>query len=410
MKSVIAATACCLFMSMSVWGQTTFDAIKLFDETWNLVESHFLDPGLKGLDSAAIRAQARSELARVKDKEEAVRIVNSYLARLETSHTRLYCDQDPQYFELLDIFAQGPSETSIRARFEGELPSYVGILATLEGDLVVDVVPGGPAAQANLIPGDRVLGISDSEKGPFEPFHPIRSLQGKADQELYMEVQSGLVIGSRKIRPSLIQPHAAFLRSITDSAETVEMEGYRLGYLRVTSYASQDFHDALLELLAGPLSQTQGLVLDLRGGWGGASLEYLETFQPLPILEMTARDQVASRFLSGRWNRPVVMVVDERSRSGKELLAYAFQKQRLGLLVGSRTAGAVSAGSVYLLPDGCALYLAVARVAVNGHELEGRGVTPDIVLTEPTLPSGDPSVKEQALRLLLEEVKKVTFR
>lgn len=150
----------------------------------------------------------------------------------------------------------------------------------------------------------------------------------------------------------------------------------------------------------------EGLVLDLRGGWGGASLEYVEPFQPLPTLELETRDQRVSRFLYGRWNRPVVMVVDERSRSGKELLAYAFQKQRLGLLVGSRTAGAVSAGSVYLLPDGCALYLAVARVAVDGHDLEGVGVTPDIVLTEPTLPSGDLSVKEQALRLLLEEVKK----
>lgn len=251
MRPVIVTAMCCLVMGMSAWAQTAFDATRLFDETWNLVESHFLDPGLKGLDSAAIRAQARSELARVEDKEEAVRIVNSYLARLETSHTRLYCDQDPRYFELLDIFAQGPSETSIRARFGGELPSYVGILATLEGDLVVDVVPGGPAAQANLIPGDRVLGISSSERGPFEAFHPIRSLRDKADQDLYVKVRSGLVIGPRKIRPRLIQPHAAFLRSIADSAETVELEGRRLGYVRVTSYASQGFHDALLMFSRG---------------------------------------------------------------------------------------------------------------------------------------------------------------
>ena len=138
---------------------------------------------------------------------------------------------------------------------------------------------------------------------------------------------------------------------------------------------------------------------DLRGGWGGAQLTYLEPFQPLPTLEMSFRGEAPQTFRP-HWNRPVVMVVDGRSRSGKELLAYAFKKQRLGPLVGSRTAGAVSAGGVYLLPDGCALYLARASVKVDGEVLEGVGVSPDEEMVEPELPSADPTVKEQALRRL----------
>jgi hypothetical protein len=57
------------------------------------------------------------------------------------------------------------------------------------------------------------------------------------------------------------------------------------------------------------------------------------------------------------------------------------------------------------LPDGCALYLAVLDVELDGQRLEGMGVAPDQVMTEPVLPSGELSVKEQALRRLYQEIE-----
>ena len=82
-----------LFVSTG-WAQTP---LQLFEQTWSLVESDFVDPTLKGLDSQAIRAEAALALQYVSDKEEAVRIINGFLDRLKPSHTRLYCDQDPLY-------------------------------------------------------------------------------------------------------------------------------------------------------------------------------------------------------------------------------------------------------------------------------------------------------------------------
>jgi carboxyl-terminal processing protease len=77
------------------------------------------------------------------------------------------------------------------------------------------------------------------------------------------------------------------------------------------------------------------------------------------------------------------MVVNNGSRSGKEILAYGFKKYGLGKLIGTKTAGAVVGGSPFLLEDDNLLYLAVVDVWIDGERLEGKGVIPDIEVPFP---------------------------
>ena len=48
------------------------------------------------------------------------------------------------------------------------------------------------------------------------------------------------------------------------------------------------------------------------------------------------------------------------------------------MLVGDRTAGAVLAGTPRPLADGSVLYVAVGNVLVDGEQVEGIGVEPDV--------------------------------
>jgi carboxyl-terminal processing protease len=84
------------------------------------------------------------------------------------------------------------------------------------------------------------------------------------------------------------------------------------------------------------------------------------------------------RSMDSQWRRPVVLIINGGTRSGKEALTYGFRKHALGKVVGTRTAGAVTAGRPFLLKDGSLLFLAVADARVDGERLEGRGVAPDI--------------------------------
>ena len=91
-----------------------------------------------------------------------------------------------------------------------------------------------------------------------------------------------------------------------------------------------------------------------------------------------------------------------RTRSGKEVLAYGFQRYRLGEIIGTQTAGAVLAASVFLM----SLLLAVADVTVDGQRLEGVGVTPTIeVPFDPVYAAGRDPQLDRAVQVLSDRIR-----
>ena len=99
----------------------------------------------------------------------------------------------------------------------------------------------------------------------------------------------------------------------------------------------------------------------------------------------------------------MVLLADDGSRSGKELLAHGFRTLGKGPVIGERTAGAVLSGQINALTDGSVLYLAVADVLVDGQRLEGVGVAPDIEVSfdTPYAAGADP----QLTRAIAEAIK-----
>jgi carboxyl-terminal processing protease len=77
-----------------------------------------------------------------------------------------------------------------------------------------------------------------------------------------------------------------------------------------------------------------------------------------------------------------VVLVDEGTRSGKEVVTYALKRHGVPV-VGTRTAGALLAAQGFLLSDGSLLVLAVSDVRLDGERLEGQGVAPDIEVPFP---------------------------
>ncbi len=204
--------------------------------------------------------------------------------------------------------------------------------------------------------------------------------------------------------PKVFNPATMFLEALNNSVEVIEREGQKIGYIHIWSYADPLYQQQLEEeLVEGRLKDSDGLVWDLRDGWGGASPSYLNLFTaPAPTITTIFRDGV-ERPQKMQWQKPVVMLVNGGSRSGKEILAYGFRKYDVGQIVGSQTAGAVVAGRPYIMPDGSLLYLAVANVLVDGERLEGKGIIPDVRVSV-SLPyaQGVDLQKEQAIETVLQ--------
>lgn len=377
----------------------------VFDEVWTLVNEHFYDASFNGLDWNAQKEAYALRVEQATTPEAKATLINEMLSLLDASHTHYYTQADPGYYALLDIFQAVPRIETLRPFFPDSVVSYTGIgmrTQTIDGVVFAkEVYESGPAHEAGILMGDAILSVND------EPYHPTHSFVDYTNQPVSITIQRTPDPASWQtltVSPRLIQPNALFLSALEASIRIEEHSGKNIGYVHVWSYAGRAFHDALEAAVAfGPLKDADALVLDLRGGWGGASPTYLNLFNPnVPILSQTGRDGTAQTF-DFQWRKPVVLLVNESSRSGKEILAHGFKTYEIGPVVGTRTAGAVVGGQIFPLSDGSVLYLATRDVRVNGERLEGIGVAPDVEVpfTLPYAAGRDPQL-ERAFQLLSE--------
>jgi carboxyl-terminal processing protease len=340
------------------------DFTALGQEVVSHVRDELYDPA-----KAARWAGANDRYAEgIRDGETFRRETRRRLAELGVSHTEYYTPDDPGYYGLLAIF-----ELVFQKSLEVESLG-LGLVEREDGWFVARVFPGSPAETAGLRRGDRIVSADGA------PFEPVRSLRGKAGQPVALTVRSQRDGPARtlSVMPRLANPKQEWLEAQKSGSRIVDVRGMRVAYSPLWSCAGDDHRELLKEALQGDLAEAQALVVDLRGGWGGCNPDFVSLFDPkVPKLTRIDREGRRSTFLAA-WTKPLVVLIDNGSRSGKEAVSRAFQRHKLGTLVGERTAGAVLAGKPALLSDGSLLYLAVSDVLVDGERLEGVGVTPDV--------------------------------
>ncbi|NJP11090.1 MAG: S41 family peptidase [Leptolyngbyaceae cyanobacterium RU_5_1] len=383
---------------------------KVFEQAWQTVNDNFFDPKFNGVDWKAMREKYAPQAAQAQSSEALASVINQMLAELNTSHTRFYTPDETAYYQLLGIFQ--PRSRDLQKLPKDIFPKgkleYTGIgifTKTINGKPYVSgVLDGSPAAQAGLQVGDELLDVNN------RPFHPIQSFAGKAGGRVILAIQRTSDPNSRQdvtVTPKTLDPLTMFLDAQKASTQVIQQGGKKIGYVHVWSYAGDQYQEQLeQDLLYDRLREADGLVLDLRDGWGGAPLTALNIYTARgPSLTSVPRN--GRRYvIRAQWNKPVVMLVNEGSRSAKEILAYGFQKYDIGSVVGTKTPGAVVAGRAFLMQDGNLLYVAVADVYVDGNQrLEGNGVTPDVeVPFAIEYAQGQDPQKERAIAVLLKEM------
>ncbi len=352
-----------------------------FDEVWEMVREHFYDPHLRGLDWLAARDRYRPQAAAASTREELAAVVNAMLAELGTSHTHYYTPAETAYYQLADIFTAALRRHGLQRVFPSGEVTYpgMGAFTSVDGQgrtFVTGVVEGTPAYQAGLLLGDEILSADG------RPFRPVASFRGKVGTPISLSIRrhpDGPAM-TLSVTPDELHPNAMFLRGMQASAHVITAtNGARVGYVHVWSYAGGVYQRALEDLIAeGPLRDADALVWDLRDGWGGAEPQYLDLFNPrAPTMQVTDRSGNTG-YEDVKWRKPVAMLVNGGTRSGKEVLAYGFKKYRIGELIGTPTARSVLAATAFLMGNGDLLLLPVEDVLVDGQRLEGVGVAPTI--------------------------------
>lgn len=396
-----------LFTSMA-WCKESrkISLIESSNQIVTCIENYFYNKSFLIQKFSDIKAEFRKKAETLSGEDEYKSAVRAMLKELNASHTSYYTSDDPEYYQLAAVFG---FTSDVRKLFNDKeiLYSSIGIkTATVNNCLFVDsVLEGSPAFKAGILRGDEIVDAGG------RPYHPINSLKVKAKNPLSLRIRRAEKgeVQTVSVTPEMINPNDEYLRAEKASVEIIQGKNGKIGYIHIWSYAGELFHKAFLdEIIEGRLKDADALVWDLRDGWGGAKPEYLNAFnREVPVLTSIDRDG-KSYVYDPQWRKPVVMLINGGSRSGKEILAYGFRKFSIGPVVGERTAGAVLGGRLFVQKDRSLLYLAVVGALVDGECLEGKGVMPDIEVPRP-LPysAGSDGQKKKAVEVLEKKLGEI---
>lgn len=192
-----------------------------------------------------------------------------------------------------------------------------------------------------------------------------------------LDPESRLVVGPA--------PHLDFIRGLSPDVASPEVrldpEGRAM--VRIASFGRRTGREFTKAVEAASPS---ALVLDLRGNGGGhleSALEIAESFAPrgVLLLEIVGRRRVR-RFenpIVARFTGfPVEVLVDEKTASSAEVLAWLLRHYNGARIAGTRTAGKGTVQEVFRVDARTRLVLTTGVYRLpDGRLLDGRGIEPD---------------------------------
>lgn len=243
--------------------------------------------------------------------------------------------------------------------------------STPEGWVASMVLEGGAAEAAGIRQGDLVLSLAG------RPFSPVAALRPHVGQTVDVAWSRAGKRAEGKIAVGSSGAVSMFLKASRESAEVVLQEGRKIGVMRVWMLINDDFRNALSGFVYGQARDTDAFVLDLRDGFGGRPEGFADPFfRPEVKLDWTILGST-NRQLFG-YQRPLVVLVNEGSRSAKEVLAYILKTSGRATLVGTRTGGNVLGTSPRPVGDWAYLEVPMVDLTVDGKRLEDVGVEVDV--------------------------------
>jgi carboxyl-terminal processing protease len=170
------------------------------------------------------------------------------------------------------------------------------------------------------------------------------------------------------------------------------LPGSKVAHLRIAGFSegvSRDLKKALRAIMTQDL---KGLILDLRNNPGGLLSEAVSTASQFlakgnVLLEKDADGKITSLAVEKgglALSIPAVVLVNNGTASGAEILAGALQDHGRARLVGTNTFGTGTVLQQFPLSDGSALMLAVREwLTPDGNKIWHKGITPNFVVSLP---------------------------
>src|SRR5213595_627235 len=273
-----------------------------------------------------------------------------------------------------------------RSRFNG-----LGIEVSMKNGLptVITAMEDTPAAKAGILSGDQILKINGASTERMDLQDAINILRGPAGRNVTLTL---LRPSTKEIKDYTLERTEIKVQSVKGARLLdPELTGpFQIAYIRLIQFnepTAEELSKALDELQKQGM---QALILDLRNNPGGllnSAVDVCAQFLPPNTKVVSTQGRVVSQqrdySTSGakkeRPNFPMVLLINEGSASGAEIVAGALKDLHRAVLVGETTFGKGSVPNVMKLPDGSAVRFTTAKYYTPSKQvIQGNGVTPNI--------------------------------
>lgn len=275
---------------------------------------------------------------------------------VESAIRGMLAELDP-HSTYLDAEEMKASQESDKGEFSG-----IGIQYNIHNDsiVVVSVVPQGPAERTGLLPNDRIVEIDGESVVGIKQSDVPSKLRGPRGSVVHIGVARK---GVKNLLPFNIERDNIPINTI--DAAYLACEG--VGYIKVNRFGKttmREFREAMAKL-----SGIEALILDLSGNSGGLLNQAVDMAgyflpQDSPVVSVEGRAVSTERLRSakgGEFNGRLVVIIDESSASGSELVAGALQDWDRAVLIGQDSYGKGLVQRQIPMGDGSAIRLTVAR-------------------------------------------------
>ncbi len=266
----------------------------------------------------------------------------------------------------------------VKGTFEG-----VGMEIGLKKGRLQVIAPleGTPAQKAGVLAGDKIIKVDDALTLDITLDEAINLIRGPKGTEVILTIyreEWGTTKEIKIVREVIEIPSLKW-----------EIKDENIAYLKLYHFsekASFDFREAAIEILASPC---QKIILDLRNNPGG----YLEVAQDIAgwflergqivVIEDFGRE-TEQKIYKAKGNAslveyPVVILINQGSASGSEILAGALRDNRGIKLIGEKSFGKGSVQELERLKGGSSLKITVAKwLTPKGELITDKGLEPDI--------------------------------
>jgi carboxyl-terminal processing protease len=285
---------------------------------------------------------------------------------------------DDPYTVYLDPQSYQRFTSSLQGEYEG-----IGASVAIQDSQIIIVAPfpNSPAAEAGIRAGDILLAVNGQSIEGLSLEEVVSLIRGPKGTSVRLTVQH-----QGETTPVELEIVRA---EINLSSVTFEMRG-DIAYIRL--YQFTDGTDSELSPVLESLQQqgATGIILDLRSNPGGSldavvnvASHFLKEGVVAYVVDNEGKEiSYPVERTSITTDLPLVVLTDNFSASGSEVLTGAIQDYKRGIVAGTTTYGKGSANILYELKDGSGLYITIARwLTPNRRLIEGKGIEPDYPLT-----------------------------